>query len=48
MSRDGEITAVVTELEQLIGELRSSVGGLQAILAAPTVPEVTGDQPAPA
>lgn len=48
MSREGEIDAVVTELELLLGQLRSSVGGLEAILTAPAVPEVNGDQPAPA
>lgn len=48
MSRDGEITAVVTELERLIGQLASNVGDLRAILTAPTGPEVPGEQPAPA
>jgi hypothetical protein len=48
VSREGEIDAVVTELERLLGQLRSGVDGLQAILTSPTAPEVPGDQPAPA
>jgi hypothetical protein len=42
---DNEIKAVLGELEQLMGTLRSNVDALDAIL---TTPEVAGDQPAPA
>jgi hypothetical protein len=48
VSREGDIAEVITELERLTGQLRSSVGTLQAILTMPNGPEVAGDQPAPA
>lgn len=45
MSND-EITAVLGELERLMGQLRGNVTALQEILT--DAPEVQGDQPAPA
>jgi hypothetical protein len=41
-----EISAVLGELEQLMGQLRGNVTALQAILT--DIPEVNGEQPAPA
>lgn len=46
MSSD-EITAIVSELQQLMDELRGNVGALQDILTD-AAPEVPGEQPAPA
>ena len=45
MSND-EINAVLSELEQLMGQLRGNVTALQSILT--DIPEVPGEQPAPA
>ena len=43
MSND-EVTAILGELEQLMGQLRGNVTALQEILT--DVPDVPGDQPA--
>jgi len=43
---DSEIKAVLSELEQLMGTLRTNVDALQAILTDPS--EVQGDEPATA
>jgi hypothetical protein len=42
-----EITAVLSELQELMGVLRGNVTALQAILTD-AAPEVPGAQPAPA
>ena len=44
---DSEIKAVLGELEQLMGALRTNVTALEAILTDETT-EVAGDQPSPA
>ncbi len=46
MSND-EITAILGELDGLMGQLRGNVAALQSILTD-SAPEVPGDQPAPA
>lgn len=43
---DSEVSAVISELQQLMGALRVNVTALESILT--DTPEVTGDQPAPA
>lgn len=43
---DSEVRAVLSELEQLMGELRANVNALQAILTEQ--PEVPGAEPATA
>lgn len=46
MSRESEIAAVTAQLEQLMAELSANVADLRSVLA--TIPEASGEQPAPA